>query len=114
MKTLGENFGDRAAVSRRQQCLLRGLIIACAAALAACTTASSLTADPEAAAQARQAKSNAPRIHLPRGGMQTQPMGSTDVFVIDGEIQTRVEGGNSTSSASGRSCVPVGGLLRCD
>jgi len=55
-----------------------------------------------------------PRIYLPRGGMQSQPVGTTDVFLIDGHIQTQVEGSELTSGSSGRGCVQVGQLMRCE
>lgn len=52
-------------------------------------------------------------IHLPVGGMDSVPVGTTDTYMIGGRIHTREAGSDATFSDDGRACAVDDTRLRC-
>lgn len=52
-------------------------------------------------------------VHLPVGGMDSVPVGTTDTYMIGGRIHTRELGGGATFSDDGRACTVNDTRLHC-
>lgn len=54
-----------------------------------------------------------PRIHLPRGGMDSKPVGSTDTYLLRGRIQSQEPDGSASFGADGQVCTVQDTRLHC-
>ena len=52
-------------------------------------------------------------VHLPVGGMDSVPVGTTDTYMIRGRIHTRDAGSGATFSDDGRACAVNDTRLHC-
>lgn len=68
---------------------------------------------PEDLGQPPPAEVRYPGVHLPVGGMDSVPVGTTDTYLVGGHIQTQDPGSGGTFSGAGRACQIIETRLYC-
>lgn len=54
-----------------------------------------------------------PGVHLPAGGMNSVPVGTTDTYLIGGQIQTQDPASGGTFTGAGHACQIIETRLHC-
>lgn len=88
------------------------LVLATSGLVAACGILPAPVDSPVEAA-ASDGKPYRPRIHLPRGGMDSKPVGSTDLYLLRGRIQSQEPDGSASFGADGQVCQVQDTRLHC-